>query len=95
MYNYVYVKLCICIIMYMYTKICVFAECITQAHTYICIYNVPSDKHRDVDKETNMYNKYQKLLLGILMQKLQQQKLNETAVLHQYQHVSSTVVSVS
>ena len=68
-------------------------------HTYIYIiiyiYNVPSDKHRDVDKETNIYNKYQKLLLGILMQKLQQQKLNDTAVLHQYQHVSSTVVSVS
>ena len=76
-------------------RICRMYNISTHTHIYNYIYNVPSDKHRDVDKETNIYNKYQKLLLGILMQKLQQQKLNETAVLHQYQHVSSTVVSVS
>jgi len=85
MYNYVYV--------YKNMRICRMYNIST--HIYIYIYYVLSDKHRDVDKETNIYNKYQKLLLGILMQKLQQQKLNETAVLHQYQHVSSTVVSVS
>lgn len=83
MYNYVYV--------YKNMRICRMYN----ISTHIYIYYVLSDKHRDVDKETNIYNKYQKLLLGILMQKLQQQKLNETAVLHQYQHVSSTVVSVS